>query len=128
MDGLPRGSRPSTWHEKPASFSARFLPDEGRAIKRRDFIAICAAAAWPPEARAQQPDRMRRIGVLMAHPESDPEFQQYADTFREGLRKLGWIEGRNVSFNFRWGALDDADIRSRSAKLQLAKADPPCAR
>src|SRR5215475_12835096 len=59
---------------------------------------------------------MRRVGVLMAHPETDPEFQQYAETFREGLRKLGWIEGRNISFDFRWGALDDADIRSRSAK------------
>jgi putative ABC transport system substrate-binding protein len=62
---------------------------------------------------------MRRIGVLMAHPETDPEFQQYADTFREGLKKLGWIEGRNVSFDFRWGALDDADILSRSAKELL---------
>jgi putative tryptophan/tyrosine transport system substrate-binding protein len=105
-------------------------------VKRRDFIALlCGAVTWPSAARAQQPDRMRRIAVLMAHPESDPEFQQYADTFREGLRKLGWIEGRNVSFDFRWGALDDADIRSRSAKelvglqpdLILTQNTPPTA-
>ena len=105
-------------------------------MKRRDFMALlCVAATWPSATRAQQPDRMRRIGVLMAHPESDPEFQQYAGTFREGLRKLGWIEGRNVSFDFRWGALDDADIRSRSAKelvglqpdLILTQNTPPTA-
>jgi putative tryptophan/tyrosine transport system substrate-binding protein len=90
-------------------------------MRRREFIASasCALALRPFAARAQQTDRMRRIGVLMAHPETDPEFQQYADTFREGLKKLGWIEGRNVSFDFRWGALDDADIRSRSAKELL---------
>jgi putative ABC transport system substrate-binding protein len=78
---------------------------------------------------------MRRIGVLMAHPETDPEFQQYTDTFREGLRKLGWIEGRNISFDFRWGALDDAVIRSQSAKelvglqpdLILTQNTPPTA-
>jgi putative ABC transport system substrate-binding protein len=87
------------------------------------------------KARAEQTDRMRRVGVLMAHPEDDPEFQQYADTFREGLKRLGWIEGRNISFDFRWGALDDADIRSRSAKelvglqpdLILTQNTPPTA-
>ena len=106
-------------------------------MRRREFIASasCALALRPFAARAQQTDRMRRIGVLMAHPETDPEFQQYADTFREGLKKLGWIEGRNVSFDFRWGALDDADIRSRSAKellglqpdLILTQNTPPTA-
>jgi putative tryptophan/tyrosine transport system substrate-binding protein len=94
-------------------------------MRRREFIAaLCSAMAIRPfKALAEQTDRMRRIGVLMAHPESDPEFQQYTDTFREGLRKLGWIEGRNVSFEFRWGALDDADIRSRSAK-ELVRFQP----
>jgi ABC-type uncharacterized transport system substrate-binding protein len=105
-------------------------------MRRREFITLIGgAAASPLGARAQQNERMRRIGVLMAHPQSDPEFQQYADTFREGLRKLGWIEGRNISFDFRWGALDDADIRSRSAKelvglqpdLILTQNTPPTA-
>ena len=93
-------------------------------MRRREFITLLSgAASWPFAVHAQQNDRMRRIGVLMAHPESDPEFQQYADTFREGLRKLGWIEGRNVSFDFRWGALDDAHIRTRSAK-ELVRLQP----
>jgi putative tryptophan/tyrosine transport system substrate-binding protein len=69
---------------------------------------------------AQQSERMRRIGVLMAHPESDPEFQAYVATFREGLQKLGWTEGRNIQIDFRWGALDDAELRQRSAKELLA--------
>jgi putative ABC transport system substrate-binding protein len=108
----------------------------GRA-NRREFIAALgsAMAVRPFKARAEQTDRMRRIGVLMAHPETDPEFQQYADTFREGLKKFGWTEGRNISFDFRWGALDDADIRSRSAKelvglqpdLILTQNTPPTA-
>ena len=107
------------------------------SLRRRDLIKIVAgtAIAWPLALHSQQSDRMRRIGVLMAHPESDPEFQRYADTFREGLRKLGWIEGQNVSFVFRWGALDNADIRSRSAKelvglkpdLILTQNTPPTA-
>jgi putative ABC transport system substrate-binding protein len=67
------------------------------------------AAAWPLGARAQQTERMRRIGVLMAHAEGDPEFEAYVAAFREGLQKLGWTEGRNIRFDIRWGALDDAD-------------------
>jgi ABC-type uncharacterized transport system substrate-binding protein len=63
---------------------------------------------------------MRRIGVLMAHPEGDPEFEDYAGAFREGLRNLGWIEGRNLKFDFRWGALDDAEMRVQSAKELIA--------
>src|SRR2546427_2844546 len=78
-----------------------------------------AAAAWPLAARAQ-PDRVRRIGVLMAHAESDPEFQAYLTTFREELQKLGWSEGRNIQIDSRWGALDDAEARQRSAKELVA--------
>ena len=72
-------------------------------MRRREFIAaLCSAMTVQTfKARAEQTDRMRRIGVLMANPETDLEFQQYADTFREGLKKLGWIEGRNISFDFR---------------------------
>jgi putative tryptophan/tyrosine transport system substrate-binding protein len=106
-------------------------------MRRREFIAaLCSAMTVRTfKARAEQTDRMRRIGVLMANPETDLEFQQYADTFREGLKKLGWIEGRNISFDFRWGALDDADIRLRSANelvglqpdLILTQNTPPTA-
>jgi putative tryptophan/tyrosine transport system substrate-binding protein len=66
---------------------------------------------------------MRRIGVLMAHAESDPEFHSYLAAFREGLQKLGWTEGRNIRIDSRWGALDDAEMRQRSAK-ELIELQP----
>ena len=67
-------------------------------MKRRDFIWLLggAAAAWPLLARAQQPSRMRRIGVLMGLSESDPEAQSRIAAFRKTLQGLGWTEGRNV--------------------------------
>jgi putative ABC transport system substrate-binding protein len=94
-------------------------------MKRREFITLLggAAATWPLAAHAQQPDRMRRIGVLMAHAESDPEFQAYVAAFREGLQNLGWVEGRNFRLDFRWGALDDAELRKRAA-IELIALKP----
>src|ERR1700730_6115695 len=91
-------------------------------MRRQEFITLLGLTAlgWPLAAGAQQQDRMRRIGVLMAHPEGDPEFEDYAGAFREGLRNLGWIEGRNLKFDFRWGALDDAEMRAQSAKELIA--------
>jgi len=91
-------------------------------MRRREFLYALgsAAAGWPLAARAQQSDRTRRIGVLMAHPEGDPEFQDYAGAFRDALRDLGWIEDRNIRFDFRWGALDDAEVRRRSAHELVA--------
>ena len=67
-------------------------------MKRRQFITLLggAAAAWPLGARAQQADRMRRIGVLMAYGESDSEAQAYLTAFRGGLQKLGWAEDHNI--------------------------------
>jgi ABC-type uncharacterized transport system substrate-binding protein len=90
--------------------------------KRRQFMTLLggAAAAWPLAARAQQPDRKRRIGVLMAHAENDAEFHDYLAAFREGLQKLAWMEGRNIQIDSRWGALDDAEARQRSAKELIA--------
>ena len=97
----------------------------GGHMQRRELIRLLggAAAAWPLAARAQQPDRMRRIGVLMAHAESDPEFRTYVAAFREGLEKLGWREGRHLKVDFRWGALDDAEARQRAAK-ELIELQP----
>src|SRR5262249_61977632 len=91
-------------------------------MNRRDFIALLggAAAASPLAARAQQVERKRRIGVLMAHAESDAEFHDYLSAFREGLQKLGWTEGRTIQIDARWGALDDAEARQRSATELLA--------
>ena len=72
-------------------------------IRRREFIALLggAAAAWPVAAHAQQPERMRRIGVVMAYTESDPNGQVQVEAFRQQLQKLGWIEGRNIQVDFR---------------------------
>ena len=86
-------------------------------MRRREFISLIGsgAAAWPLAARAQL-DRVRRIGVLMAHPAGDPEFQTYLAAFQERLQKLGWTEGRSIRIDSRWGAPDDADARQRSVK------------
>jgi putative ABC transport system substrate-binding protein len=88
-------------------------------LKRREFIILfgSAAAAWPLAARAQQAERMRRIGVLMLYPESDPQGQLRATAFRQGLEKLGWIVGRNVQIDFQWGFGDADWIRSAAAQL-----------
>ena len=68
-----------------------------RHTRRREFITLLGgAAAWPLAARAQQPEGMRRIGVLMGLPEDDPETKARAVKFRQELERLGWAEGRNV--------------------------------
>ena len=72
-------------------------------MKRREFIAgLGSAAAWPVVARAQQPDRMRRIGVLMAYDESDPEAKRWLSAFMQGLAELGWSDGHNLRMDVRW--------------------------
>jgi putative ABC transport system substrate-binding protein len=73
-------------------------------MQRREFIAGLgsAAAAWPAVARAQQPDRVRRIGVLMPTAESDPEAKARLSGFTQGLAELGWTDGRNVRMDVRW--------------------------
>ena len=87
-------------------------------IGRRGLIAaLGVAAAWSLAALAQQPERMRRIGVLMLYPENDPEGQRRATAFREGLQKLGWVVGRNVQIDFQWGLGDVDWIRSAAAQL-----------
>ena len=90
-------------------------------MRRRDFLRFVGSTpAWPVVAHAQQSEKVRRIGVLMAHRQSDPEFQDYLSAFRQGLQKSGWIEGRNIQIEARWGALDDAEVRQQSAREILA--------
>src|SRR5262245_34410924 len=91
-------------------------------MRRREFITFLGGATvtWSVAARAQQIEKVRRIGVLMAHTENDPEFKDYLDAFRQGLQKLGWIEGRNIQIDTRWGALADAEARQRSARELVA--------
>jgi putative tryptophan/tyrosine transport system substrate-binding protein len=87
-------------------------------LKRREFITLVggAAATWPFAARGQQRSE-RRIGVLMALAENDPEVRPRVAAFRQGLREVGWIEGRNVSIEFRWAADDTNLMRAYAAQL-----------
>jgi putative ABC transport system substrate-binding protein len=76
-------------------------------MRRREFITLVGGAAtWPLAARAQQPERMRRIGVLMSTAENDPISQHRLAALRDGLQKLGWAEGRNLRSEYRWGEND----------------------
>src|SRR5262245_7993251 len=92
-------------------------------IRRRDFIAgLGSAAAWPLAARAQQGERVRRIGVLLGTAESDPETQARLAAFVRGLRDLGWMEGRNVRMDLRWTG---GDInRTRALAQELVSLQP----
>ena len=87
-------------------------------MKRREFITLFggAAAAWPLAARAQQAERMRRVGVLMSYPEAQSEFASFMDE----LRKLGWVDGRNLRIDTRWGIPADPDSMHRFARELVA--------
>ena len=75
-------------------------------MRRREFISLAGGAAviWPLVARAQQPERMRRLGVLSSLAETDPEAQAWDAAFRKRLIELQWIDGRNIHIDYRWGA------------------------
>jgi transposase len=94
-------------------------------IGRRDFITLIggAAAAWPLAARAQQSERMRRVGILMNTAADDPEPQTYIAAFRQTLQQLGWTEGRNVQFDTRWGAGSAESFRRYGAELVALAPD-----
>ncbi|MET0706691.1 MAG: ABC transporter substrate-binding protein [Tardiphaga sp.] len=92
-------------------------------MRRREFIALLggAAVAWPLAARAQQPERMRRIGVLMNLAADDPEGQARLTAFLQRLQQLGWTDGRNLRIDYRWGT-GDADRYGRYAAELVALA------
>jgi ABC-type uncharacterized transport system substrate-binding protein len=93
-------------------------------VNRREFITLLggAATAWPLAARAQQGERMRRIGVLMSLAADDPEGQARLTAFVQGLQELGWTDGRNVRIDYRWPA-GDAE-RTRRYATELAALSP----
>ena len=91
----------------------------GEDMQRREFITLIggAAAAWPLAARAQQTDQVRRIGVIISLAATDPESQMRKTAFEQGLQALGWIDGRNVRIEYRWGAGDASNVRKYAAEL-----------
>jgi putative tryptophan/tyrosine transport system substrate-binding protein len=93
-------------------------------MRRREFITLLAgaAAAWPLAARAQPPDRVRRVGVLMGIAD-DPEGQARVMVFKQALHALGWIEGRNVQFIYRWSAGDAVHARQFANELLDLRSD-----
>ena len=94
-------------------------------MRRRDFIkAITAsAAAWPLTARAQQGERVRRIGVLLPSSADDPEYEVRMKAFSERLAQLGWVEGRNIQIERRWGVADPERTRKLAAELVALAPD-----
>jgi putative ABC transport system substrate-binding protein len=87
-------------------------------MRRREFIVgFGIATVWPPAGRAQQTDRVRRIGVLIQYAESDPEGQTRLAAFREELQKLGWTVGGNLKIEYRWNVSNEERARSSTAEL-----------
>ena len=92
-------------------------------MQRRALITLLAgAAAWPLAAHAQQPDRIRRIGAF-AGIEEDAEGQARFAAFLQGLRQLGWTDGRNVRIDYRWGGGNADNIRKQAAELATLAPD-----
>jgi putative ABC transport system substrate-binding protein len=94
-------------------------------MRRRDLIKVIAgsAAAWPFAARAQQPNRIPRMGVLMGWPESDPRARSYLAAFRGALAKLGWMKGSNLRIELRWSAADADRMRTFAKELVDLRPD-----
>ena len=94
-------------------------------MRRRDFMAFAGGvvAIAPFVARAQQPERMRRIGVLLPAAADDAEFQARIAAFHQGLEQSGWTIGRNVRIDTRWATTDAAEIRKHAAELAALAPD-----
>src|SRR5262249_43639165 len=101
------------------------LPGRGHPhMKRREFIPLLGgAAAWPLAARAQQCERVRRIGVLMNLPSDDAEGQARLTAFAQGLQQFGWTDGRNARIEYRWAVGDTERIRKQAAELVTLAPD-----
>jgi putative ABC transport system substrate-binding protein len=97
----------------------------GLVVKRREFITLLGGAAivWPLAARSQPSGRMWRVGLLMGYPEGDRQAHANVVAFREGLKSLGWIEGRNIRLEFRWAGGDLDKARAFAKELVDMKVD-----
>jgi putative ABC transport system substrate-binding protein len=94
-------------------------------MRRRDFITLLggAATAWPLVARAQQSERMRHIGVLLAYAENDPQSSHDIATLLEGFRQSGWTPGHNIQIDYRWGEADRDRFQRYATELVKLKPD-----
>ena len=93
-------------------------------MRRRTFITLLGgAAAWPIAARAQQGERVRRIGVLMSTAVDDPQDPARLAAFAQGLQELGWTIGRNLRIDYRWGASSPDNTRKYAAELAALAPD-----
>jgi putative ABC transport system substrate-binding protein len=94
-------------------------------MRRREFISLIggAAASWPLAARAQQPAGLRHIGLLMVQREDNPDVQSWLAALRDGLDKLGWSEGRNIHFEYRWAGSDAGLMRKGAEELVALQPD-----
>jgi ABC-type uncharacterized transport system substrate-binding protein len=94
-------------------------------MNRRALIMLLggAAASWPLVVRAQQAERVRRVGVLMLYEENDPEAQVRVAALRQGIEKPGWTIGRNLQIDFHWGVGDADWIRSAAAQMLRTAPD-----
>ena len=93
-------------------------------MTRREFITLIgAAAACPHTAWGQQAERMRLVGILLPIGKDDPDYRPWISAFRQGLQELGWIEGRNVRLDIRWGTENPAEIRKQAAELAALAPD-----
>jgi putative tryptophan/tyrosine transport system substrate-binding protein len=94
-------------------------------MRRRNFIAGLSSttAAWPVTARAQQPDRVRRLGVMTDTAENNPEGQARVAALRQRLQELGWIEGRNLKVDYRWSEANIEHARAYAAEIVALSPD-----
>ena len=87
-------------------------------MRRRVFISLLGSAAiWPFAARAQKSDGLRRVGVIMGFAENDEVWQAYLSTFRQALENLGWTEGRNIRFDFRFSGESEEQMRRMAEEI-----------
>jgi putative ABC transport system substrate-binding protein len=93
-------------------------------MRRREFITLlCGAAVWPLAARAQQPERIRRVGIILPAAADNAEFQAWVGAFLQGLQQAGWSIGQNVRIDTRWATANATDIRRHAAELVALAPD-----
>src|SRR5260370_7530967 len=92
-------------------------------MRRREFITLIGAAAWPLAARAEKNDRVRRVGVIMGFAQNDEVWQAYLATFRQGLQELGWTSGRNIRFDYRFTGESAERMRSVAEEMVALAPD-----